>query len=123
MPMGAFAALMLGGFFGSAVSIAMKTESILDHAVIDTNEVFLSTVVRPLIGSRFGLLLFCVLKLEIIKIGNWSLPTDPNSLGYACWLIGFISGFSERLVPDVIRRSENALAGERGSRVPPSEVK
>jgi hypothetical protein len=123
MPIGAFAALMLGGFLGSAVSIAMKTESVPDHAAIDPAQIYLSTVVRPLIGSLFGLLLFCVLKLGIIKIVNWSLPDDPDLFSYACWLIGFISGFSERLVPDVIRRTETTLGGAMRSKLASSEEK
>lgn len=64
---------------------------------------------RPSIGAIFGLALYFALRSGIIDIGQSS--TDFYFYGF----FGFVAGFSERAVPDLVRRAEGYFAVQQSS--------
>jgi hypothetical protein len=95
--------VMWAGVAGAIVSVAIKTGSLVEDPAIDPFDAFISTVLRPPIGAAFALLLFSMIRLNVVNLGI----SVSSSSGYSCWLIGFLAGFSERLVPDLILRTES----------------
>jgi hypothetical protein len=112
LPVGPVISLVVSGFMGSLVSIIIRIEAIADKVDIDPSIVFFSTMLRPIVGAFLALALYGVLASGLIKIADWTLPTDPGLLAWTTWVIGFIGGFSERLVPNILTRTE-ALLGDK----------
>jgi hypothetical protein len=102
--------VMWAGVAGAIVSVAIKTGALVEDPAIDPFDAFISTVLRPAIGAAFALLLFSMVRLNVVNLG---ISMSPPS-GYACWFIGFLAGFSERLVPDLILRAESMSSSRRG---------
>jgi hypothetical protein len=65
---------------------------------------------KPIIGSSFGLLFFALINSGIITIQSISDGNDRTRDFFFC-AVAFIVGFSERLATDVIRKTENTIAG------------
>jgi hypothetical protein len=61
--------------------------------------------IRPTVGAIFGLAVYFALESGFIRIG------EVNRNVYFFTFFSFVAGFSERLVPDLIRRAEERLAG------------
>lgn len=69
---------------------------------------------RPSIGAIFGLATYFALKSGFIRVGQ------ENQNFYFFMFFSFAAGFSERLVPDLVRRAEGIGAGAQPSSDPVS---
>lgn len=98
-------------FLGGVVSILTRLREFSTlRALCDFDPMFLfmNAALKPYVGIILGLFAYAVLKVEVV-------PLDPALLGdkgtYTAWLIGFLSGFSERFARDIVSRGEGALTG------------
>jgi hypothetical protein len=64
---------------------------------------------RPAIGAIFGLATYFAFKSGFIRIGS------ENQNFYFFAFFSFVAGFSERLVPDLVRRAEGQLGAQETS--------
>lgn len=99
-------------FLGGVVSILTRLREFSTlRALCDFDPMFLfmNAALKPYVGIILGLFAYAVLKVDV-------LPLNPALLGdkvtYTAWLIGFLSGFSERFARDIVSRGEGALTGK-----------
>jgi hypothetical protein len=85
--------VLWAGVAGATVCVAIKTGAPIEDPAIDPFDAFISTILRPAVGAAFALLLFSMVRLKVVNLGLSEFPPS----GYACWFIGFLAGFSERL--------------------------
>jgi hypothetical protein len=95
----------IGGLFSVAININKHQEKV--------NRLFGAHVVagffRMLIAMMSGLIIYVFFKSELIAIGN-SIKTGNNSSDhFATYLVAILAGFSESLVPNLIRKTESTL--------------
>jgi hypothetical protein len=64
---------------------------------------------RPSVGAIFGLALYFALRSGVVDIGQ------STKSFYLFGFFAFAAGFSERLVPDMVRRAEAQFAATRSS--------
>lgn len=72
-------------------------------AMAERQTLFMAGFFRPWIGVAFAIFVYMLLKSGLVKVGDG----DLNPLMYLT--LAFVSGFSERLGPDLISRAEHTL--------------
>jgi hypothetical protein len=123
-------------FIGGVVSILSRLGQFSQIRGLDPIAVFLTVLLKPLIGVILSIFILAVLAGQIINFGF--LPPDPLALAmettpektgvvtttiaiktkYILWVIGFLSGFSERFAWDFVQRTEGIAAGNVDSSKP-----
>jgi hypothetical protein len=100
----------LAGTVGAAVSMMTRvTRGSLDDSYRAGQVLLiLAAVFRPLIGLVFAFIIYALIQGKLTPF--ITPPTDAN-VGYFYIAIGFIAGFSERLVPRLIASTEENLLG------------
>jgi hypothetical protein len=73
------------------------------------NAQFYSGIFRPIIGAAFALLVFFVLKSGIVNAAL-AASSDPAVTTSFFFAVSFLAGFSERLAPLIVTRTEEMFA-------------
>jgi hypothetical protein len=106
----AFACAIAGGL-GAAASVSWRV-TVGDFSV-DPGAGILTLrrlgSVRPFIGAIFGIALYFALKSGFINIG------ESNRNFYFFAFLAFVAGFSERVIPELLRTAEQRLGGREES--------
>ena len=122
----ALAVIASAAFIGGVVSIATRLQEFSRVRDLDPFAMFWTALLKPLIGVILSLFIFATLVSGLVKFGFLddkdfvTLLTDPkaavpNKMLYTLWVIGFISGFSERFAWDFVSRAQGALNGSAKS--------
>src|SRR5262249_6415574 len=103
----------LAGALGSCVSVSWRL-TIGQMLRLDAGASILALkrlgTLRPAIGTAFGIAIYFALKSGFINVGS------DNKNFYFFVFIAFVAGFSERLVPDLIKATESRFQdGEKTS--------
>ena len=103
------------GALGSTISVIVRANTFIQQAQKNENDLFLTGFFRPFVGMSFAI--FCVALVEAgIFSGIFDLRDRKDAdRAYFYVAIAFVAGFSERLVRDVVIKTEDTLAG------PPSQ--
>ncbi|MEL6491726.1 MAG: hypothetical protein AAFQ95_17350 [Cyanobacteria bacterium J06621_3] len=103
------------GALGSTISVIVRANTFIQQAQKNENDLFLTGFFRPFVGMSFAI--FCVALVEAgIFSGIFDLSGRKDAdRAYFYVAIAFVAGFSERLVRDVVVKTEDTLAG------PPSQ--
>lgn len=101
------------GALGSTISVIVRANTFINQAQETENDLFLTGFFRPFVGMSFAI--FCVALVEAgIFSGIFDINrrdnTDPI---YFYVAIAFVAGFSERLVRDVVIKTEDTIAGPK----------
>ena len=114
-PIGQFLMFIHASFLGSIASIITRMEKFLNAQSYDTVVIFISIVSKPLVSGTFALFVFFASKAGLISFigADLASPAGP----YLAWVLGFLCGFSERLVQDFVSHTAGPFGGSR----PPSE--
>lgn len=99
------------GALGSTISVIVRANTFIQQAQENDNDLFLTGFFRPFVGMSFAI--FCVALVEAgIFSGIFDLKTrEDTDRTYFYVAIAFVAGFSERLVRDVVIKTEDTLAG------------
>lgn len=98
------------GAMGSTISVIVRANTFINQAQQSDNDLFLTGFFRPLVGMSFAI--FCVALLEAgIFSGFFDIANREEDPTYWYIAIAFVAGFSERLVSDVVGKTEDTFAG------------
>ena len=99
------------GALGSTISVIVRANTFIRQAQENENDLFLTGFFRPFVGMSFAI--FCVALVEAgIFSGIFDLSNRKNTnRTYFYVAIAFVAGFSERLVRDVVIKTEDTIAG------------
>src|SRR5262245_26256116 len=102
-----FASAIAGGL-GACASVSWRV-TVGDLLSVDPGAGVLTLrrlgALRPFIGAIFGLALYLALKSGFVDIG------EANQNFYFFTFFAFLAGFSERVVPDLLRTAEGRIGG------------
>jgi hypothetical protein len=137
----ALAVITSAAIIGGVVSILSRLGQFSQMRGLDPIAVFLTVLLKPLIGVTLSIFILAALAGQVVGFGF--LPQDPLGLGttaapsaapgaatatttvavattlavktkYILWVIGFLSGFSERFAWDFVQRTEGIASGNVG---------
>ncbi len=97
-------ALLMSAFLGSLASIVVSltvTPEPTNSQPYDPATVFIRAFFKPLVAMIFSLAVFSVLKTELVTISGLSVSQGGEIQFHMLWVIGFLSGFSERFAPRI----------------------
>lgn len=94
LPKGDIAMLVTSAFLGSIVSIVTRMDSLTTSDVYQPAVLYLTTLARPFVAMAFALFIYAALKSGLVSF--FGVDLDGQQGAYLLWVIGFLSGFSER---------------------------
>lgn len=89
------------GALGALVSVIQRSTGLTYSKVQTRNDAILHGLIRVFLGLIFGILLYIMLESNII-LGFY----DGENKTHLTWLLAFLAGFSERLIPEVLNSIE-----------------
>lgn len=98
------------GALGSAVSIIVRSNKFIEQNKEAQSDLFFTGFCRPLVGMSFAIFAVALIESGIFS-GIFRIAERENRNIYLYMSIAFIAGFSERLVEDVVLKTENTLTG------------
>lgn len=108
MPITQIIALVVAAFVGAVVSVLSRMRKILDVARALPLLVYITVATKPLVSIAFATFVYAVLGSGMLAVPGMSL--DSPHVGYLVWVLGFLSGFSERFVQDFIGQADRIVA-------------
>lgn len=107
IPADDFLGVAAAGAAGGTVSLLVRLNKFTRGKVRGEKMVFVVTgFVRPFIGASFALFVFAAIKGEMLPI-----DVQADVADYFFLALGFVAGFSERFVPDVLAKSGDRYLG------------
>ena len=97
-------ALLMSAFLGSLASIVVSlaaTPEATGPQLYDPASVFIRSFFKPLVAMIFALAVFSVLKTGLVSISGLNVSQGGEIQFHILWVIGFLSGFSERFAPRI----------------------
>lgn len=102
----ALPALIASAFLGGVVSLLSRLREFSRVRDFDPIFLFWNGLLKPYVGIIFAFFVFAFLKSEFVPAVKLTADTVP-----VWWVVGFMSGFSERFTRDIISKGEGALSG------------
>ncbi|OLP19180.1 hypothetical protein BST81_06690 [Leptolyngbya sp. 'hensonii'] len=100
----------IAGSLGSIVSILTRIKDYENEKYSDTVLPIWIGALKPLIGGTFGILIFTLASADLLPLRIDSIEKGRViQKWYALYAIAFIVGFSERLVKDIISKTEDQI--------------
>ena len=98
------------GALGSAVSIIVRYNKFIEQSKEGESDLFFTGFFRPIVGMSFAIFAVALIESGVFS-GIFTITKQQSRTVYLYMSIAFIAGFSERLVEDVVIKTENTLAG------------
>lgn len=98
-----FALATIGGAFGSWTSVLQRTPSLAVAPFEVPSWIRFQSFYRIVVGVTFGLVALILLKT------NFLAPSFLENT-WQFFLLAFVSGFSERFIPELLARAENGIS-------------
>jgi hypothetical protein len=98
---------VISGAAGACVSVLrrMSRGTLSLDAQIGDGMLLGFGVVRPILGAVFGMVVYLVIRAELISI--FTLPSTPSAALAYIFVFTFVAGFSERFAQDVLANATN----------------
>ncbi|HEY0012806.1 MAG TPA: hypothetical protein VGB79_08140 [Allosphingosinicella sp.] len=106
----------LGAFFSIAVGMRSRTV-LVDIQKWDNRR---DAILRVLVGTIGGGILICLLLTKLVTVLGLDVTQDQGLGALKALVIGFLAGFSERAVPDILAKASlatDAATGENATDV------
>jgi hypothetical protein len=100
----------MAAFFGGVVSVLSRLHEFSKLRVFDPVFLFCNGLLKPYVGIILGIFVYALLKCGFIVV-----PGIEASAQHVWYVLGFLSGFSERFTKDLISRGEGVLASSKKS--------
>ncbi len=101
--------VIIFGALGSTISVIVRAEAIIKNFDSKDGSLFFTGFFNPIIGMSFAIFLFTLLESGMVKI---NLIDNTENKIYMYIAISFVAGFSERLVKDLIGKTEQVFVPE-----------
>ncbi len=98
------------GALGSAVSIIVRANKFIQTGKERQSDLFFTGFFRPIVGMSFAIFAVALIESGLFS-GIFRIAEGQNRNVYLYMAIAFVAGFSERLVEDVVLKTENTLTG------------
>ena len=98
------------GALGSAVSIIVRYKKFIEQSKEGESDLFFTGFSRPIVGMSFAIFAVALIESGVFS-GIFTITKQQSRTVYLYMSIAFIAGFSERLVEDVVLKTENTLTG------------
>ncbi|MBF2036484.1 MAG: hypothetical protein IGR92_13675 [Leptolyngbyaceae cyanobacterium T60_A2020_046] len=104
-------AVVSAGAVGSFVSVIVRANDFIEHQEQNHLDLFLVGFFRPVVGMAFAIFLMAVLESGVISgiISVDAVERDRKIYFYIA--VPFVAGFSERLIKDIMGKTENLVSG------------
>lgn len=108
-------AVVSAGAVGSFVSVIVRANDFIEHQEQNHLDLFLVGFFRPVVGMAFAIFLMAVLESGVISgiISVDAVERDRKIYFYIA--VSFVAGFSERLIKDIMGKTENLVSGNTHS--------
>lgn len=100
----------VAGALGSAISVIVRYEDLIARKRIEPLSLFFTGFFKPVVGMSFAIFLVATLESGIISIG----VVEETKKVYLYVALAFVAGFSERLVQDILIKTEQRITGSWG---------
>ncbi|MBV6624413.1 MAG: hypothetical protein KI793_15990 [Rivularia sp. (in: Bacteria)] len=98
------------GALGSAISVIVRANKFIEQGKAGESDLFFTGFFRPIVGMSFAIFAVALIESGIFS-GIFRITERENRNVYLYMAIAFVAGFSERLVEDVVLKTENTLTG------------
>jgi hypothetical protein len=123
---GALAVISSAAFLGGMISIATRLKEFSRVRDLDPVAMFWTAMLKPLIGVVLSWFLLAALAGDVVSfsvLGTNPLGLDPDNatpevpdkVMYLLWVVGFLTGFSERFAWDFVDRAQGIVVGGIGA--------
>ena len=100
----------LGAFFSIAVGMRSRTV-LVDIQKWDNRR---DAILRVIVGTIGGAILICLLLTKLVTVLGLDITQDQGLGALQALVIGFLAGFSERAVPDILSKASLATDASTG---------
>ena len=98
------------GALGSAISVIVRANKFIETGKEGQSDLFFTGFFRPIVGMSFAIFAVALIESGVFS-GIFRIAERENRNVYLYMAIAFVAGFSERLVEDVVLKTENTLTG------------
>jgi hypothetical protein len=107
MPIAQIIILFVAAFTGAVVSVLARFRTFLDAAKTAPLLVYVSVASKPFVSIAFATFIYAIMGSGMVAFPEMSLSGPRGS--YIVWVIGFLSGFSERFVQDFVAQADRIV--------------
>lgn len=97
------------GALGSAVSVIVRSKALIEKSKEEESDLFFTGFFRPVVGVSFAIFAIALIESGVFA-GIVKISKSESRTIYLYMSIAFIAGFSERLVQDIVLRTENTFS-------------
>ena len=108
MPLAQIIVLVIAAFTGSIVSVLARFRYFLDAARTAPLLVYVTVATKPFVSIAFASFIYAIVACGLVTLPGVDLTAPGGE--YIIWVIGFLSGFSERFVQDFVAQADR-IAG------------
>jgi hypothetical protein len=110
MPIAQIIVLVIAAFTGAVVSVLARFPYFRDLAHTAPISVYLTVVAKPFVSIAFASFVYAVVACGLVTLPGVDLAGSSGNA--IVWVVGFLSGFSERFVQDFITEADRIATTE-----------
>lgn len=108
MPIDQIIVVVVAAFTGAIVSVLARFRYFLDSARTAPLLVYVTVATKPFVSIAFASFIYAIVACGLVTLPGVDLKAPGGE--YIIWVIGFLSGFSERFVQDFVAQADR-IAG------------
>ena len=109
MPIAEIIVLVIAAFTGAIVSVLARFRYFLDAARTTPLLVYVTVATKPFVSIAFASFIYAIVACGLVSLPGVDLKAAGGE--YIIWVIGFLSGFSERFVQDFVGQADRIAGG------------